>query len=671
MSLDDMTVDELCINTIRNLSIDMVHKANSGHPGAPLGCSAIMYGLMSRCMRFDPSAPEWPDRDRFLLSAGHASAMLYSALHVFGYDLPMEELKDFRQFGSRTPGHPEAWCAPGVEVTTGPLGQGLGNSIGMAIAERYLAARFNRPGHEIVDHYTYVLASDGDMMEGISHEAASLAGHLRLGKLIVLYDSNDISLEGPTSEWFTDDTAKRFEACGWHTSLVEDASTDFEAVAAAVEEAKNVTDRPSLIVCRTHIGYASPVQDSSKAHGAPLDEEQMKATKKALGWPEDASFLVPDRAREHFEEAAAKGYQAHRDWEEAFERYAEEYPDLAAEWRRAWNGELPDGWDSALPEWTPEDGSVATRSAAGAALEAIRSNCWPLIGGCADLGSSTKTLPEDGRSMEAEKFDCQNIRFGVREHVMGAACVGIGGHGGLRAYGSTFLVFSDYVRPALRLATLSEVCTIYQFTHDSIGVGEDGPTHEPIEHALALRAIPHWTVIRPADANEAREAWRAAMLNHNGPTAILCSRQNLPVLDRAKYAPAENLAKGAYVLCDPDEGQADIILMATGSEVYKVVEAAEKLTEKKVRARVVSFPSWELFERQSEQYQESVLPSSVPCRLAVEAGSPLGWDRYVGDKGDVLGLTRFGASGKGSQVMEELGFSVQHIVERALAVVQR
>ncbi len=671
MSLDYMSLDELCINTIRTLSIDMVHRANSGHPGAPLGCAALAYTLWTRFLKHDPSDPEWPDRDRFVLSAGHASTLLYSLLHLYGYDLPMDELRNFRQFGSMTPGHPEAHCAPGVEVTTGPLGQGLGSALGMALAERHLAAQFNRPGHQIVNHHTYVLASDGDMMEGISHEAASLAGYLGLGKLIVLYDDNGISLEGPTDQWFTDDTAARFEACGWHTDRVEDATNDVDAIARAIEGARQVEDRPSLIVCRTHIGYGSPLQDSHEAHGKALDADQMKATKRALGWPEDGMFLVPERARRHFREAVARGRKAQKEWRQAFAQYAREFPDLAEQWRVAWAGELPEGWDAGLPAWSPDAGPMATRKAAGAALEVIRRNCPFLIGGDADLASSTNTLPKDKLSIQPGHFERRNIRFGVREHVMAAACSGMALHGGLRAFGSTFLVFADYARPSLRLAGMARVPVIYQFTHDSIGLGEDGPTHQPVEHLASLRAIPNWTVIRPADANEAAEAWRAAMLNTAGPTAIICSRQNLPIIDRSAHPAADMLHRGAYVLSDPAEGEPELILMATGSEVWRAMVAADRLAEDGARVRVVSFPSWELFERQPKDYRDSVLPPAVRRRLAVEAASPMGWHRYVGDEGDVMGLERFGASGPGEEVLDKLGFSVEHIVERARALLSR
>jgi transketolase len=671
MSLDEMSLEELCINTIRTLSIDAVFKADSGHPGAPLGCAAVAYTLWTRFLKCNPKDPAWPDRDRFVLSAGHASALLYSMLHLTGYALPMEEIKKFRQFGSMTPGHPEADCAPGVETTTGPLGQGFGNAVGMAIAERYLASHFNRPDYPIVDHRTFVLASDGDMMEGISHEAASMAGHLGLGKLIVLYDDNNISLEGPTAEWFTDDTAERFRAYGWRTLYVEGASTDVGAIADAIRLAVEGQDRPTLIRCRTHIGYASPVQDSHKAHGAPLTAEQMAETKRALGWPEDAMFLVPERAREGFRVVGERGHKAQAEWQQMFDRYAKQHPDLAEQWRTAWAGKLPDGWDAKLPSWKAADKPQATRSAAGAALNAIRESCFVLVGGDADLGSSTKTLPKDGRSMDTGEFVEQNIRFGVREHGMAAACSGIVRHGGLRAFGSTFTVFSDYCRPSLRLAALMRAPVIYQFTHDSIGLGEDGPTHEPIEHLASLRAIPHWTVIRPADANEAVEAWRAAMLNTEGPTAIICSRQNLPVLDRTKYPPASMLHKGAYVLSDPDDGKPDIILMATGSEVWRMLKAADRLAAQGVKVRTVSFPSWELFERQPQAYRRSVLPARVKRRLSIEAASPFGWCRYTGDRGRAVGLERFGASAPGEEVLDRLGFAIDDIVNAALKLLSK
>lgn len=661
-----MDLDELCVNTIRTLSIDAVSNAKSGHPGAPLGCAAAAYVLWTKFLKHNPKDPEWPDRDRFVLSAGHASALLYSLLHLTGYDLSLEDIKKFRQWGSKTPGHPEAAHTPGVEVTTGPLGQGFGNAVGMAIAERYLAAHFNRPGFDLVDHYTYVLVSDGDMMEGISHEAASLAGHLGLGKLIALYADNKISLDGPTENWFTDDTAARFDAYGWQTVRVDDGN-DIGRLAEAIEAARSEPDRPTLILCRTHIGYGSPLQDTPEAHGKPLDEEQLGATKKNLGWPEDEMFLVPDRAAEHFRAVAGKGAARQAKWQELCERYHEEFPDLAAEWSSAWSGTLQDGWDDGLPSWEPSDGPVATRNAAGDTLEVLQKNCLWLVGGDADLSSSTRTRASGANIMQAGDFAPQQIGFGVREHAMAAACCGIVRHGGLRAFGSTFLVFSDYARPSLRLAGMMRAPVVYQFTHDSIGVGEDGPTHQPVEHIAVLRAIPNWTVIRPADANEAREAWRAAIMNKNGPTAIICTRQKLPVMDRRRAcAAAEELYKGAYVLKDAEAGAPDIILMASGSEVSIALEAQNELAQKGVAARVVSFPSWELFRKQPQDYRDSVLPPEVNARLAVEAASPMGWRQWVGDGGDVIGIDTFGASAPGEELMEKYGFTVDNIVRQAL-----
>ena len=654
--------DQLAVSLIRGMAMDGPLAANSGHQGTAMALAPLGHVLYSRVLRHDPADPAWPDRDRFVLSNGHASILQYTLLFLSGYGLELDDLRQFRQWESATPGHPEAGHTAGVEVTTGPLGQGLAHAVGMALAERYLAARY---GDQIVDHHTYVLASDGDMMEGISHEAASMAGHLKLGKLVVLYDSNDISLEGPTAEWFTDDTAARFRACGWHVCQVDDANSDYDAIAAAIEEARAEVGKPSLVICRTSIGFGSPLQDTSAAHGKPLDDEQVKATKRTLGWPEDEKFLVPDRARDYFLTVAERGKTAREAWESAWATYAEAQPEKAEEWRRALADELPEGWDAELPTWTAEDKPVSTRVAAGDVLEALRQSCPRLIGGCADLASSTRTMPKDKLSMMPGDYGHQNIRFAVREHLMAAACNGIVRHGGLRAYGSTFLVFSDYARPSLRLAGLMKTGVVYQFTHDSIGVGEDGPTHQPVEHLAALRCVPNLTVIRPADANEAREAWRAAMLQADGPTALACSRQNLPVLDRTKLAPAEGLHKGAYVLSDPAEGEPEIILMATGSEVAPTLEAAGQLTDAGRRVRVVSFPSWELFERQPEDYRLSVLPPTVRRRIAVEAGLPMGWDRYVGDEGEVIGLPHFGESGPGGQVMKKLGFSAENIVARA------
>ena len=667
MSLDEMDLDSLCVNTIRTLAIDTVTNANSGHPGAPLGCAAVAYALWTRFLRHNPSNPAWPDRDRFVLSAGHASALLYSLLHLTGYGLSLEDLKQFRQWDSKTPGHPEAGCAPGVEVTTGPLGQGIGSAVGMAIAERYLAVYFNREGYDIVSHYTYVLCSDGDLMEGLSHEACSLAGHLQLSKLIVLYDDNGITLDGPTTDSFTEDTEARFKAYHWQVIRVADGN-DVEAVAAAIEEARAETGRPSLIMCRTHIGFGSPLQDSPEVHGKPLSDEQLRQTKSNLGWPPDEMFLIPDRALEHFRSAVREGERSEAEWRETFGSYAGAHPRLAEEWERAWRGEKPEGWADDLPAWKPEDGPTATRAAAGKALEAIRRNYPLLLGGDADLASSTKTLPGDGKSITPDDFCARNIRFGVREHAMAAICSGMALHGAIRPFGSTFLVFSDYARPSMRLAAMMHLPVVFQFTHDSICVGEDGPTHEPVEHLAAIRAIPNWTLIRPGDANEAAEAWRAAVEKGDGPTAIICSRQNLPVLDRSRCAPAEGLRRGAYVLLDADDGDPDIILMASGSELSLVVEAREELAKKGVKTRVVSFPSWELFESQPEEYRRQVLPPRARKRLAVEAASPMGWHRWVGDEGDIIGVDTFGASAPCKVNMEKYGFSVANIVKRAMAL---
>ena len=653
-------IDELCVNAIRTLSADMVTRADSGHPGAPLGAAPMTYALWQDWLKHDPSEPEWPNRDRFILSAGHASALLYSMLHLTGYDVSIDDIKNFRQWESKTPGHPERKCAPGVEVTTGPLGQGIGNALGMALAERYLASHFNRDGYPVMDHYTYALCSDGDLMEGVSHEACSLAGHLRLGKLIALYDSNDITLDGPTNACLSDDARKRFEAYNWHVITVENGN-DHEAVSEALKEARREENRPSLLLCRTNIGYASPVQDSHKAHGKPLDEDALKETKKNLGWPTDEKFHVPDEVKEHMQESARKGKKAREEWEETVDHYKQQYPDLGEEWEAAWNGELPSNWDQELPSWNTSDEPMATRDAAGEALNAVRRHVPLMVGGDADLGSSTRTLPHEGGDITADDFSHRNIRFGVREHAMAAACNGMAAHGALRPFGATFLVFSDYARPSLRLAGMMGLPVGYQFTHDSIGVGEDGPTHQPIEQLASLRAIPGWTVIRPGDPNEASEAWKQVMENTEGPTAVICSRQDLPVLDRSEYADAENVARGAYVLAEEDGQQPDVILMASGSELWKVVEARKQLKSDGIDARVVSFPSWELFEQQTDQYQEQVLPSEVTTRLAVEAGVSQGWERWVGTEGEILSVNRFGASAPGEKVMQNYGLSPDNI----------
>ena len=681
----DKDIDQLCVNTIRTLSMDGVQKANSGHPGAPMGLAPAAYVLWTRLLRHNPHNPSWPDRDRFVLSAGHASMLLYSMLHLTGYDLPLEQIKQFRQWGSLTPGHPERELTPGVEVTTGPLGQGFGNGVGMAIAEAYLAARYNRPGFEIISHYTYAIVSDGDLMEGVAAEAASLAGHLKLGKLIYVYDNNHISLAASTNLTFTDDSAKRFDAYGWHTQSVEDGN-DLNAIEKALVAARNETSRPSLILVRTHIGYGSPEkQDSFEAHGSPLGEEEVKRSKKNLGWPTEEPFFLPENALKHFREAVTKGEQAEAEWKERFSQYGKQFPELAKELKQSLKNVLPEGWDSAVPTFQADAKGVATRAASGKILNALASKLPSLMGGSADLNPSTFTaLPNLGDFESPQRdykqaqgmtgggcsYGGRNVHFGVREHGMGAAINGMAAHGGIIPFGSTFLIFCDYLRPSIRLAALMELGVIYVFTHDSIGVGEDGPTHEPVEQLAALRSIPHLVVIRPGDANETAVAWRVAIENRKQPTALALTRQNVPTLDRTKYAAPEGLRKGAYVLADAPNGKPDIILIGTGSEVSLVVAAREKLAEQKFNARIVSMPSWELFNAQSKEYRESVLPASTRARLAVEAGLPMGWHRYVGDGGDVIGIERFGASAPGNLVMEKYGFTVNNVVERALTLLK-
>ncbi|HIP87105.1 MAG TPA: transketolase [Anaerolineales bacterium] len=658
-------LDELCINTIRTLAMDAVQKANSGHPGMPMGMADVAYVLWTRFLKHNPADPKWPDRDRFVLSAGHGSMLLYALLHLTGYDLPLEELKNFRQWGSRTPGHPEYGHTPGVETTTGPLGQGFANGVGMAIAERFLAATFNRPGFPIFDHYTYAIVSDGDLMEGISHEAASLAGHLGLGKLIYLYDDNDISIEGSTDITFTEDVAARFRAYGWHVQAVD--GYDLAAIEAAIRAAWAETDRPSLIVCRTHIGYGSPnKQDDPSVHGAPLGEEEVRLTKEALGWPPDAHFLVPSEALAVFRRALEEGREAQARWEAMFERYAREYPKEAALLRRLWAGGLPEGWEEAIPTFSPADGPLATRKASGAVLNALADALPTLIGGSADLAPSNATLLKGFEDFQRGTPAGRNLRFGVREHAMGAILNGMALHGGLIPYGGTFLVFSDYMRPAVRLAAMMEIGVVYVWTHDSVWIGEDGPTHQPVEHLAALRAVPNLVLIRPCDANETAIAWKVALKRRDGPTVLILTRQSLPILDRSGMGGPENLERGAYVLRDAPEGRPDIILIGTGSEVHLALAAQEALAERGIRARVVSMPSWELFDAQPPEYRAQVLPPDVPARLAVEAAVPMGWERYVGPQGAVMGLDRFGASAPYKVLMEKFGFTPKAVVERAL-----
>jgi transketolase len=677
------SLDALCINTIRMLSVDAVQKANSGHPGAPMGLAPAAYTLWTRFLKHNPRNPGWWDRDRFVLSAGHGSMLLYSMLFLTGYDLPLEQIKQFRQWGSRTPGHPERELTPGVETTTGPLGQGFSNGVGMAIAEAHLAARYNRPGFEIVNHLTYAIVSDGDLMEGVAAEAASLAGHLKLGKLIYLYDNNRISLAGAADLTFTEDCAKRFEAYGWHTLSVEDGN-DIEAIHGAIRAAREEQSRPSLILLRTHIGFGSPgKQDTFEAHGSPLGEAEVKRTKEKLGWPLDPPFYIPREAEAHFRAAIDSGQKAEARWQEHFNSYREKFPDFAKEFEQVMSGALPADWQGSIPAFPADPKGLATRAASGKIIAGIATTLPTLIGGSADLNPSTFTvLPKlgDFESPQRKFSDKQgsaggewsyagrNIHFGVREHAMGAAINGIAAHGGLIPFGSTFLIFSDYMRPSMRLAALMRLGVIYVFTHDSIGVGEDGPTHQPVEQLAALRAIPHLIVIRPGDANETSIAWQIAIESRSCPVALVLSRQNVPTLDRSQYAAADGLRRGAYVLAEAATGKPDLVLIGTGSELSLVVAARERLARQSIHARVVSMPSWELFDQQPKEYRETIFPKSVPARLAVEAALPMGWHRYVGDHGDVIGIERFGASAPGNVVMEKLGFTVDHVVERATAL---
>ncbi|MBN2908638.1 transketolase [Polycladomyces sp. WAk] len=655
-------IEKMAINAIRVLSIDMVEKANSGHPGMPMGAAPMAYVLWTKFMRHNPDNPQWFNRDRFVLSAGHGSAMLYSLLHLTGYDLPMEELKQFRQWGSRTPGHPEFGHTPGVEATTGPLGQGISMAVGMAMAERHLAAKFNRENFPVVDHYTYVIASDGDLMEGVAAEAASLAGHLKLGKLIVLYDSNDISLDGDLALAFSEDVKKRFEAYGWHVLKVDDED-DLDALSAAIREAQAVTDRPSLIEVKTTIGYGSPNKAGThKVHGAPLGAEEAALVRKAYGWPSDEPFFIPEEVRRHFAEWKENAKQAEAEWNRLMESYREAYPELAAELDLAIAGRLPEGWDRDLPVFPADDKGMATRKSSGEAINALAKNVPTLFGGSADLASSNNTTMKEEGIFGSEDYTGRNVWFGVREHGMGAALNGMALHGGVRPYGATFLVFSDYLRPSIRLAALMQLPVTYVFTHDSIAVGEDGPTHEPIEQIPSLRLIPGLKVIRPADANETMAAWRLAMEEQDGPTALILTRQNLPVLEGTAELAKDGVRRGAYVLSEAANGRPQAILIATGSEVSLAVRAQKQLAEKGIHVRVVSMPCRERFDQQSQEYRQSVLPKEVSVRVAIEAAHPMGWDRYVGERGAVIGVDRFGASAPGSLVMKEYGFTVENVV---------
>lgn len=655
-------LDLLCVNTLRFLAVDAVEQAKSGHPGLPLGAAPMAYTLWDRFLKHNPKNPHWWDRDRFVLSAGHGSALLYALLHTTGYDLPLEELKRFRQWGSRTPGHPEVGHTPGVEATTGPLGQGFAMGVGMALAEKHLASVYNRPGFPIVDHHTYGIVSDGDLMEGISSEAASLAGTLQLGKLIYLYDDNHISLEGPTRWAFTEDVGRRFEAYGWQVLDVPDGN-DLAGIDAALRAARAETSRPSLLRIRTHIGYGSPVQDTREAHGEPLGPEKTLATKEKLGWPAEPPFLVPPAAGAHLQGAVPRGAAAERAWQELFSRYRTNHPREAAVLEEQMRGELPRDWKDALPRFRPEDGPMATRDASQKVLTALSPRLPALLGGSADLSPSTKTLLAGTGDFDSTAGEGRNLHFGVREHAMVGIVNGVALHGGLLPYGATFLTFSDYARGAIRLAALQQTHVVLVFTHDSIALGEDGPTHQPVEQVASLRAIPGFTLVRPADANETTVAWTLA-LEHPGPTALVLTRQKLPILDTERFPTLSGTPRGGYVLSEAPGGAPRVVFLATGSEVSLALEAQALLTTRGVPSRVVSLPCLSLFDQQPREYRDSVLPPGVP-RVSVEAGVTQGWDRYVGPGGLTFGLDHFGASAPGPVVQRELGFTPQHVAELA------
>jgi transketolase len=684
--LSPAQLDQLSINTIRFLSVDAVEKAKSGHPGLPLGAAPMAYVLWTRFLQHNPTNPHWFNRDRFVLSAGHGSMLLYSLLHLTGYDLPLEQIKRFRQWGSFTPGHPERGVTPGVEVTTGPLGQGFGNGVGLAIAEAYLAARFNRPGFQIIHHFTYGLVSDGDLMEGVAAESASLAGHLKLGKLIYLYDNNHITLAASTQVTFTEDRAQRFAAYGWHTQSIDDGN-NLDALDIAIRAAQQVTDRPSLILVRTHIGYGSPhKQDTFSAHGSPLGEQEVTLTKENLRWPVEPPFLVPESVERHCRQAVHRGGQAETEWNEKFAAYEQQYPELAHELRLLINGELPPGWDQNIPRFPAEAKGLATRVASGKVMEAISRTLPGLIGGSADLNPSTYTELNDAGNFENSAMEVgdvqgsagggwsyagRNLQFGVREHAMGAILNGLATHGGIIPFGSTFLTFSDYMRPPIRLAALMGIQVVYVFTHDSLALGEDGPTHQAVEQVASLRAIPQLMVIRPADANETAVAWRVAIETRDRPVALILTRQHVPTLNRSDFASEDGLRRGAYILADAPQGHPHVILIASGSEVGLIVAARQVLQEQHIAVRLVSMPSWELFEIQSREYRDSVLLPSVHARVAVEAGVSQGWHRYVGEEGSVIGVNRFGASAPGPVVMHEYGFTVDNVCKQVLVLLEK
>jgi transketolase len=662
------SIQSKAINTIKFVSVDGVQTANSGHPGLPMGNAGVAYAVFMKCLKFNPKNPKWFNRDRFVLSGGHGSMLAYTMQHLTGYNLSLEDLKAFRQWGSITPGHPEYGLTPGIEVTTGPLGQGFANGVGMAIVEAHMGAEFNRPGHEVVDHYVYAIVTDGDLMEGVASEAASLAGHLKLGKLIYFYDDNRISIDGPTDLAFTEDRAARFTAYGWHVSHVEDPF-DIDGLVEAVEAAK-ADPRPSIIFVHTTIGHGLPtVAGTADAHGSPPGWDEIEQAKKNAGWPIEPRFYIPDDVRQHFLARAEFGRDLEKDWNQRLDAYREAFPDLAAEFERRVVGELPQDWEAAVPKFSPDEKGMATRSASGKVLNALAKVLPELMGGSADLEPSNKTWINNEVDFQADTHEGRNMHFGVREHAMGAIVNGMAVHGGLIPYGGTFLVFSDYMRGAVRLSALSEYPSIWVFTHDSVGVGEDGPTHQPIEHVTSLRLIPGLVTIRPSDANETAQAWRFAV-GHDGPVALVLTRQNTSIIDREVYASAEELFKGAYVLADFGEKDPELILMASGSEVDLILKAGENLAAEGVNLRVVSFPSWELFAKQDKAYQEEVLPATIKSRLAVEAGTTLGWERWVGDQGKVIGIDQYGASAPGEIVMAEYGLTVAKVIEEALALLR-
>lgn len=657
-------LENLSINTIRLLSVDAVQKANSGHPGMPMGAAAMAYTLWTKYLNFDPKDPDWSNRDRFILSAGHGSMLLYSLLYLTGYDLSLDDLKNFRQLNSKTPGHPEYHLTKGVETTTGPLGQGFANGVGFAIAQKYIAARYNKPGFELFDYNIYAIVSDGDLMEGISSESASLAGHLKLGNLIYLYDDNHISIEGSTEITFTEDTAKRFEAFGWHVQTVDDGN-DVEKISEAIKNAKDEKNKPSIIKVRTHIAYGSPNKvDTAGAHGSPLGAEEVRATKINLGWDPDKFFYVPDEVLKHLNEVGIKGKAKRDEWNKLFAEYKKKYLVLADEYENFSKGIFPDGWTDALPVFDPKDGAVATRSASGKTINAIAKYFPTMIGGSADLEPSNDTFIKDEKSFQPGSYDGRNLHFGVREHSMGAELNGIALTKPMIAYGATFLIFSEYMRAPIRLAAIMGIRPIFIFTHDSIALGEDGTTHQPVEQLISLRSIPNLIVIRPADANETAQAWRVALEHKTGPVTLILTRQKLPVIDQLKFTSAKNLEKGAYVLSDC-EGKPDLIFIATGSEVQLALSAQEELKKDKISSRVVSMPSWELFEMQSIEYKEKVLPKDVKKRISIEAGSTLGWHKYVTDEGITIGIDEFGKSAPIEALMKEYGFTVENVAAKA------